>query len=339
MRLIWWHIENLLCSMRKYNSSRLHISGFSYCIILLIFSCSFLQIQAQTATAVVKEKEYLIGDWIPVDLYVEAKSNVRVVFPNLKDSISEIIEVANFTPVDTVRKSGVNQYHQLVNLIVFDTGRILLPQFQFLIDNSGKIDSITTSAEMIHVAGVEIDTTQDIKPIKEPLKIPLTFKEVLPFLIGAFVLAVLGALLAWYFIEKRKKLKPVDEKYLLPPHVWAVQQLQKLNQKKLWQTGNVKEYYSELTDIARTYIELRYKIPAMEQTTDELMDAMHKGVLKQSLKKELNEVLTLSDLVKFAKAQPDMLDNENALKTVADFIDKTKQIEEETNKPKAADRK
>lgn len=339
MSLSWWHIGIFLCRMRKHKSSRFHISRFLPCLILLIFSCSVIQIQAQTATAVVKEKEYLIGDWIPVDLYVEAKSNARVVFPNLKDSISEIIEVANYTPVDTVRKSGVNQYHQLVNLIVFDTGRILLPQFQFLIDNSGKIDSMTTSAEMIHVAGVEIDTTKEIIPIKEPLKIPLTFKEVLPFLIGALVLAILGALLAWYFIEKRKKLKPVDEKYLLPPHVWAVQQLQKLNQKKLWQSGNIKEYYSELTDIARTYIELRYKIPAMEQTTDELMDAMHKGVLKQSLKKDLNDVLTLSDLVKFAKAQPDMLDNENALKIIADFIDKTKQIEEETNKPKAADRK
>lgn len=339
MSLSWWYIGIFLCRMRKYKSSRFHISRFLPCLILLIFSCSVIQIQAQTATAVVKEKEYLIGDWIPVDLYVEAKSNARVVFPNLKDSISEIIEVANYTPVDTVRKSGVNQYHQLVNLIVFDTGRILLPQFQFLIDNSGKIDSMTTSAEMIHVAGVEIDTTKEIIPIKEPLKIPLTFKEVLPFLIGALVLAILGALLAWYFIEKRKKLKPVDKKYLLPPHVWAVQQLQKLNQKKLWQSGNIKEYYSELTDIARTYIELRYKIPAMEQTTDELMDAMHKGVLKQSLKKDLNDVLTLSDLVKFAKAQPDMLDNENALKIIADFIDKTKQIEEETNKPKAADRK
>lgn len=339
MSLSWWHIKNMLCGVKKYKSSHLHISKVSHYLILLIFSCSFLQIQAQTATAVVKEKEYLIGDWIPVDLYVEAKSNARVVFPNLKDSISEIIEVANYTPVDTVRKSGVNQYHQLVNLIVFDTGRILLPQFQFLIDNSGKIDSMTTSAEMIHVAGVEIDTTKEIIPIKEPLKIPLTFKEVLPFLLRALVLAILGALLAWYFIEKRKKLKQVDEKYLLPPHVWAVQQLQKLNQKKLWQSGNIKEYYSELTDIARTYIELRYKIPAMEQTTDELMDAMHKGVLKQSLKKELNDVLTLSDLVKFAKAQPDMLENETALKTIADFIDKTKQIEEETNKPKAADRK
>lgn len=317
---------------------KLHLTDFSFSSIptilfalVLLFTPVILS--AQSATAVLKEKEYKIGDWVPIDLYVEATTNARVAFPNFKDSISETIEVANFTPVDTVKKSGMNQYHQLVNLIVFDTGKIALPQFQFLIDNNGKIDSITTSSELIHVAGVAIDTTKDIKPIKEPLKIPLTFKEVLPYIIGALVFALIAAILAWYFIEKRNKVKPIDEKYLLPPHVWAFQQLQKLDNKKLWQTGGVKEYYSELTDIARTYIELRYKIPAMEQTTEELMTALHKGVLKQNLKKDLNDVLTLSDFVKFAKAQPDMLENENAMKVVADFIDKTKLIEEE-NKEK-----
>jgi hypothetical protein len=116
---------------------------------------------------------------------------------------------------------------------------------------------------------------------------------------------------------------------LLPPHVWALKELDKLQNDKLWQTGEVKNYYSRLTDIARTYIELRYKIPAMEKTTDELMTSMHKGILKQSLKKELNEVLALSDFVKFAKAQPDFIENENSLKIVKDFIDKTKLIEEE----------
>lgn len=286
-------------------------------------------IQAQTATASTKEKEYVIGDWIPVDLFISATSNNKVAFPNLKDSISETIEVANYTPIDTVKKAGQYEYHQLVNLIVFDTGKILLPQFQFFVNNNGKVDTILSEAILVHVAGVKIDTTKDIKDIKEPLKIPLTFQEILPYLIGAFILAILAGVITWFFMERKKKQKPVDEKYLLPPHVWAFKELDKLQQEKLWQTGEVKNYYSRLTDIARTYIELRYKIPAMEKTTDELMSSMHKGMMKQSLKKELNEVLVLSDFVKFAKAQPDFMENENAFKIIKDFIDKTKQIEEE----------
>jgi len=288
---------------------------------------------SQTATASTKQKEYLIGDWIPVDLFVSATSNNKVAFPNLKDSISETIEVANFTPIDTIKKSGQYEYHQLVNLIVFDTGKIQLPQFQFLVDNNGKLDTITSEAIVVHVAGVKIDTTKDIKPIKEPLKIPYTFQEILPFIIGALIIAIIAGLIVWYIIERKKKKQPLDEKYLLPPHVWAFKELNKLQQDKLWQTGEVKNYYSRLTDIARTYIELRYKIPAMEKTTDELMSSMHKGIMKQSLKKELNEVLMLSDFVKFAKAQPDFLENENSLNIIKDFIDKTKLIEEEKKEP------
>ena len=96
----------------------------------------------------------------------------------------------------------------------------------------------------------------------------------------------------------------------------------------------MKNYYSRLTDIARTYIELRYKIPAMEKTTDELMSSMHKGMMKQSLKKDLNEILVLSDFVKFAKAQPDFIENENSMKIIKDFIDKTKLMEEEKSQIK-----
>ena len=198
----------------------------AYCILITQYSFS------QTATATVKEKEYLIGDWIPVDLFVSASSKNKVAFPNLKDSISETIEVANFTPIDTVKKGGENQYHQLVNLIVFDTGQIMLPQFQFLVNNNGTLDSITSEAILVHVAGVKIDTSKDIIPIKEPLKIPYTFKEILPFAIGFVAFAILVGLLVWFIIKRKKKPVPIDEKYLLAPHVWAFKELEKLEKEK-----------------------------------------------------------------------------------------------------------
>ncbi|HQV78304.1 MAG TPA: hypothetical protein PLJ42_08475 [Chitinophagales bacterium] len=305
----------------------LYFSVFCFSCLLIFNS---INVVAQSASASTKEKEYLIGDWIPVDLFVSSTANNRVAFPNLKDSISETIEVANFTPIDTIKNGNQFEYHQLVNLVVFDTGKIVLPQFQFVVENKGTLDTITSEPILVHVAGVKIDTTKDIKDIKEPLKIPYTFKEVMPYIIGALLLTILIGGLVWYFMYyRKKKQKPIDEKYTLPPHVWAFKELDKLQQKKLWQGGEIKNYYSELTDIARTYIELRYKIPAMEKTTDELMSSMHKGILKQSLKTELNEVLMLSDFVKFAKAQPDFMDNENALKIIKDFIEKTKLIEAE----------
>jgi hypothetical protein len=272
---------------------------------------------------------------VPVDLFVSSASNNKVYFPDLRDSISPVIEVANYTAIDTIRKGNQYEYHRLVNLIVFDTGQVMLPQFQFLITDNGEVDTVMTQAILVHVAGVKIDTTKDIKPIKEPLKIAFTFREILPYIAGALLIALILALAVWYFLRRRKKKEPVDEKYLLPPHVWAFKELEKLQHEKLWQSGHVKDYYSKLTDIARTYIELRYHVPAMEKTTDELMQSLHKGLMKQSLKKELNDVLVLSDFVKFAKAQPDFIENENSLRIIKDFIEKTKQVEEEkkTDKP------
>ncbi|MFN8266906.1 MAG: hypothetical protein U0T31_02785 [Chitinophagales bacterium] len=319
---------NKKAAMESSNiTSLLHYFITSFFIIYTLLIT--YDVKAQTATASTKQKEYLIGDWVPVDLFVSSTGNNKVVFPTLKDSISETIEVANYTPIDTVKKSGQIEYHQLVNLVVFDTGQIHLPRFQFLVDNNGKIDTIVSDPILVHVAGVKIDTTKDIKDIKEPLKIPLTFQEVLPYIIGLLLFVLIAGLIAWYIMKRKKKEAPLDEKYTLPPHVWALKELDKLEHEKLWQTGEIKTYYSRLTDIARSYIELRYHIPAMERTTDELMSAMHKGIIKQALKKELNDILVLSDFVKFAKAQPDFIENENAMRIIHDFIEKTKQIQEE----------
>ncbi len=325
------NIDRINKSMSMKNNQVVSLLRYSILSFLTAYCLLFANhTLAQTASATTKEKEYLIGDWIPVDLFVTTTANNKVAFPNLKDSISETIEIVNFTPVDTIKKGNQYEFHQLVNLIVFDTGKILLPQFQFLVENNGQIDTITSDAIQVRVAGVKIDTTKDIKDIKEPLKIPYTFKEILPYILGFLAAALLVGIFVWYwFYYRKKKQQPIDEKYTLPPHVWALKELDKLQQQKLWQNGDVKNYYSSLTDIARTYIELRYKIPAMEKTTDELMASMHKGVLKQSLKTALSEVLTLSDFVKFAKAQPDFMENENAMQIIKDFIDKTKLIEED----------
>ena len=83
-------------------------SSFNYLIISFFFLTTY-NAYGQSATASTKQKEYLIGDWVPVDLFVSASSNNKIAFPNLKDSISEIIEVANFTPVDTVKKAGQSE--------------------------------------------------------------------------------------------------------------------------------------------------------------------------------------------------------------------------------------
>ncbi len=324
-------------SWKKYKSDRAeyNCSGLKTFILFLITYILFLTpASAQQATATINKenKEFVIGDWVPVDLRVNVPFGSVVYFPTLEDSITPSLELANISKLDTVKKAGQYEYHQLANLAVFDTGNVIIPQFQFIVQTGNQLDTIYAESQLIHVSGVKIDTTKDIKPIKEPLKVPITFSEVLPYIIAALIGGILVALILWWRKRRQNKNKPIDLKYLLPPHVWATKEIDKLEKEKLWQQGFVKEFYVRLTDIARTYIELRYKVPAMESTTEELMQSLHKGIIKQQYKQPLNELLMLSDFVKFAKAQPDLRDNEHAVLTVKEFIEQTKPKEEVENK-------
>lgn len=306
--------------------------------ILLCCGLFFVQhLVAQQASATVKKKEYLIGDWIPIDVTVSAHKDAKIYFPKFdtKDSSQNgNIEVVNISNIDTV-KEGINyRYHQLVNFICFDTGKMLFEPFPVLVASGNDIDTIYTDAVLVHVAGVAIDTTKDIKPIKAPLKVPYTFKELAPFIFGALALLLLIGLVWWYLKYRKKKKAPVDLKYILPPDVWALQELDKVEKQQLWQHGDVKTYYSKLSDILRSYIELRFHVSAMEQTSDEIMKSLHRGIIKQKLKQPINDFLVMSDFVKFAKAQPDMTDNKQAMQTVKDFVEQTKpsKEKEETDK-------
>ena len=97
----------------------------------------------------------------------------------------------------------------------------------------------------------------------------------------------------------------------VPPekaHEKALRLLKELEARQLWQSGRIKEYYSELSDIVRIYLEERFSIPAMEQTTDELLALLKKqNDSRTELRKarpELKLILRTADLAKFAKANP-----------------------------------
>ena len=70
----------------------------------------------------------------------------------------------------------------------------------------------------------------------------------------------------------------------------------------------------------RIYIEGRFKIAALEQTTDELMANFKYLVVDENSKVILKEILIISDLVKFAKEQPLANENELSLEKAIQFV-------------------
>jgi hypothetical protein len=174
-----------------------------------------------------------------------------------------------------------------------------------------------------------VDTTKGITDIKLPYDLKITFSEVLPYIIVGLILL---AFILFYirYLQKKRQSQVIPEKLAapaIPAHILALEQMDELVREKLWQQGKIKLYYSRLTDIIRQYIELRFQVPAMEQTTDDIIrDFVRKGLIKESIRKELKELLELADLVKFAKWNPVAEEHEASQQAAYDFILRTKPV-------------
>ena len=175
---------------------------------------------------------------------------------------------------------------------------------------------------------VAVDTTAAIRDIKGIAKVPLTFKEILPYLLITMAAAAVIALLVWFILKHERKNKPQKKvvKKAKPkekPDITALKELEKLKLKKLWQSGQVKQYYSELTDIIRTYIDGRYDINAMEMITADILKELDDAGLPHKLHQELEQTLTTADLVKFAKMEPLPDDHDRCFKQAVNFVEET----------------
>lgn len=262
-------------------------------------------------------------DTIPVGgqfLYrLEAKVDNGISWPILTDSIGsfEIIEIRD---LDTVSLNPMHLRQDFV-LTHFDTGRFDIPSIAFTYGS----DSLFTQVVNITVIqGLDLPEENSLIGIKDPINIPYgweDFKHIVYWLVGILLLIAII-----YFILSKLKNRKGEVKIeapKIPAHIIALGELESLRTKNLWQNNQIKAYYSELSDILRTYIENRYHILAMESTTHEI-DRDLKKVLDKVDRKTLNEFLTTADLVKFAKANPETVDSEQYMNMVRDFVLKTK---------------
>jgi hypothetical protein len=285
--------------------------------------------QEVSAQARLDTTDILIGDQINLNITFSMPMDYRVLWPFSKDTLTRNIEIIRQSPVDTIRHEKENfvDLIQTITITSFDSGYYKIPALSFAYQpiNDTSFYEIQSIPSYLEVHTMEVDTTQAIKAIKPPLAAPLTFREVLPWLlIGLSALILI--LLIIYIIRKRKKKEPlfkIRPKIILPPHIVAINELESLKQKKLWQSGKVKDYYTELTDIVRKYIEDSLGVQAVEMTTEEIMESLKGSNIKREVLNKLGGTLTLADLVKFAKEKPLPLENDNCFSHSMEFVKET----------------
>lgn len=151
---------------------------------------------------------------------------------------------------------------------------------------------------------------------------------------GALIIPI-GILLVYLimrFFDNKPIIRKVKVEPKLPPHQLAMQEIERIKNEKVWQKGEPKEYYTELTDALRTYIKDRFGFNALEMTSTEIIDKLLEMKDKEALS-DLRELFQTADLVKFAKHNPLVNENDANLINAIDFINETKEKEEENAKP------
>src|SRR5436190_3551644 len=274
-------------------------------ILLPLLSASVFAQQKQVKASIDTTRNK-IGAQFNLTIKAEADTSAVVAFP--KGNHFGGLEVIRSYVIDTVIKNGRYELIKKYGLTQFDSGKYGIPPLKVLINKK----PFLTEPILVEVSNVAVDTLKqkmyDIKPIA-PASSESIWIQILKWFFLLYVLSGICVFLYWWFI-KRKKGEKTEEIVFKSPIEKATTLLNTLEQKQLWQRGEIKSYYSELTDIARNYIEEAIEIPAMESTTTELIQGLRiasmkkKMTLSQETIENLERVLQQADLVKFAKSKP-----------------------------------
>ena len=311
------------------------ISAFILIMLAIPFTSLAQQIKA---TAQLDSNEIIIGQQVNLKLSIQYRvdngKRIQVLWPEIADTIRKEVEIVSQGKIDTIVDKNdpyLFTQTQILSITSFDSGYWAIPPFKFF---AGDTNGIFTDPLLLQVSTMAVDTTQAIKDIKEPYEVTYTWLDWLKdnmLVLWVSLAAVLVILILFIILKYTRKVKPLMvevEIPKIPAHIIAIEKLDKLKTENLWQNGKLKLYHSQLTDIIREYIENRFKIQALEQTTDEILFGFRNVAIDDDSKAKLKQVLILADLVKFAKEQPMPTENDMSLSNSYSFIDGTKREEE-----------
>jgi len=301
---------------------------------VMVLLLSFIKVGAQqtTLTDRIDASQISVGD--PVRVFIEVHHNDKLgklQWATIPDTFNTL-EVREKGKIDTLKQGGITTYKQRITITGFDSGIFKIPSFYFTVQpNSGTPYTVQSDSFQITVQTLAVDTTKAFKGIKEIIQVKSSWLDYIWYIVGAIILIILVVFIALYFIKNRKVQLPVGPKE--PEETFydkALRQLTELEQKHMWQNGQVKQYYIELTDILRSYIEDRFRTPAMELTTDELLAIVMRNKEMVSSRELLSGILYTADLAKFAKAEPLPAEHVSAMEQTMQFINTTKPVIIET---------
>ena len=313
-------------------------------IALSIFTATPVVGQRASAHATIQPTEILIGEHALIDLKVITPKDKVISFPVYENEIIPGIEVIAMLPPDTVIENNVmtlnfkyvvtsfdSTLYHVPFIPVFDgTDTIFSNSFGLKVTSPELSDSTLSYLDKINRGETDsIDFKQlqinEIKPIRKAPFVWTDFLWILWVILGVALLLALIGLITYLIVNKKKKGYFFTPPVVLPAHVRAANELDKLKAEKIWQQGREKEFYSKLTDILRRYIYEREGINAMEMTSGEILNNIRQISDVDSVYDNLKQILSTADLVKFAKYKPYPDENDLSMVNAYFFVNQTKE--------------
>ncbi|HEX2982830.1 MAG TPA: hypothetical protein VHO28_04725 [Ignavibacteriales bacterium] len=293
-------------------------------IIALIFASSS---QAQEVSAYLNKKQYQIGDYIHYTAKITSDKKLTNIHPVLTDTLNTAEIIAQL-PLKEDKEGGKNIYLLKMVLAKYDSGEVKVPQLAitYNYENDEEQKTLTAGGVSAQIYPVQIDTAAGIKDVKGPQDTPWNWKLIL--LIWLIAGLIITAVILFIFFKKKRALAKLEPEAILLPHERAFNQLTLLENKKLWQSGQVKEYHTEITEIIRKYFAERFGFPALELTSGEAIEYLRQNNEAHVIIDETAAFLTNADMVKFAKFVPMNQVNEEMMEQARKIVELTMQTQE-----------
>ena len=291
-------------------------------------------ILALVVSAAIDSTTLFIGDQTDLHLRATCEVGEQVQLPVIDEQLIPGIEIVDRTIIDTTTlNDGRVQYNQYLTLTSFEDSLFYIEPLPFV---SGD-DTVWSESLMLNVVQpFELDSADmAITDIKGIYRAPIWWWGFLRWVLLALGVAGIGVggyYLITYLQSRMGKREEdaVAAEPLRPAEEVALEKLDIIREQKIWQTGQVKEYHTQLTDVVREYIDRRFEVSSAEQTSDETLRAMRPLLNdKKDLYEQLRKMLTLADLVKFAKWTTTPDENEMSLRSAYAFVKETTPVEEE----------
>lgn len=303
-------------------------------LLLSLIPSTVLKSQSITVEAKIDSLQILIGEQAKIQLQVAMGAKDKVAFPVYADTLVRGVEIVDVAKADTQYLNNKERLliTQTYTVTSFDSALYYLPPMVVMVNKK----AYQSKALALKVYSIPVDTTHvdQFYGQKSIMNAPFEWEDWYGLIGASFLMFPLLGVLVYLIIRLRDNkpiIRRIKVEQKLPPHQVAIQEFERIKEERIWQKGESKAYYTELTDVLRSYIQNRFGFNALEMTSSEIIERLIDFEEKEAIA-DLKELFQTADLVKFAKHNPDINENDANLINAIDFINETK-IEEDNAKP------